>query len=66
MTLNEVLRMPASDAALMLYRRHPTKAFALLRALQELADAGSAVKPPSGWALQRAAAARPVQVAAGA
>jgi hypothetical protein len=49
--------MPAAEIALLLYRRSPPKMFALLRAIEELADTGSMVKPQSGWSAARERAA---------
>jgi hypothetical protein len=57
MSVSELLKMPADDIALLLYRRSPPKMFALMRAMEELAATGSVVKPVSGWATARAAAA---------
>jgi hypothetical protein len=57
MTLNEFLRQPASDAALLLHRRCAPKFFALLREMTELANAGAVTKPVSGWAADRKRAA---------
>jgi hypothetical protein len=48
MSVSELLRMPADEIALLLYRRSAPKMFALLRAMEELAATGSAVKPRSG------------------
>jgi hypothetical protein len=53
MSVSELLRMPADDIALMLYRRSPSEMFAMMRAMEELAATGSAVKPVSGWAAAR-------------
>jgi hypothetical protein len=55
MSVREWLHMPAADAALMIHRRNPAKFFAIMRAMQEIAGTGSAVKPRSGWAADRAA-----------
>jgi hypothetical protein len=57
MSVSELLKMPADDIALLLYRRSAPKMFALMRAMEELADTGSAVKPRSGWSIDRARAA---------
>jgi hypothetical protein len=51
MSLSEVMRMPADDIALLLYRRSAPKMFALMRAMEELA--GSVARPVSGWAAAR-------------
>jgi hypothetical protein len=57
MSVSELMRMPASEIALMLFRRQPSKMFAVMRAMEELADTGSVVKPKSGWAAGREHAA---------
>ena len=56
MTVADLLGMPANEIALLLYRRNAPKMFALMRAMEELAATGSAVKPVSGWAVARQAA----------
>jgi hypothetical protein len=53
MSVSELLKMPADDIALLLYRRSAPKMFAILRAMEELAATGSVVKPVSGWAAAR-------------
>jgi hypothetical protein len=53
MSVSELLKMPADDIALLLYRRSAPKMFALMRAMEELAATGSVVKPISGWAAAR-------------
>jgi hypothetical protein len=64
MSVSELLRMPADDIALMLYRRSPGKMFALMREMQELAATGSVVKPRSGWVKDRERARESASVAA--
>jgi hypothetical protein len=63
MTVRQLLHLPSTEGALLLYRRCPSKAFALWRALSELIEAGAVTRPPNGWATQRAQAA--AQAAAG-
>jgi hypothetical protein len=55
LSVSELMRMKSDDIALMLYRRSPTKMFAVMRSMEELAATGSAVKPVSGWAIGRKA-----------
>jgi hypothetical protein len=51
--LNDVMRLPSEEIALLLYRRAPVKMFAIYRAMTELVANGSAVKPPSGWPMTK-------------
>jgi hypothetical protein len=37
MTVRELLKMPAAEIALLMYRRAPAKMFAAMRAMEELA-----------------------------
>jgi hypothetical protein len=60
MSARELLHMPASEAAMVLFKRSPIKAFAMMKALTELADAGEITKPQSGRAATRAAQAQQV------
>jgi hypothetical protein len=53
MSLSELLKMPSAQAAELLYRRCPSKAWALRRSLDELLD--GSVRVVSGWAAARAA-----------
>jgi hypothetical protein len=53
LSVSMMLKMPASEIALLLYRRCPSKMFAMMRAMEELAATGSAAKPVSGWAAAR-------------
>jgi hypothetical protein len=53
MSVRELMHMPAAEIALLLYRRSAPKMFAVMRAMEELAASGSAVKPASGWATTR-------------
>jgi hypothetical protein len=64
MSVREWLHMPAADAAMMIHRRNPAKFFAIMRAMQEIAEAGSATRPVSGWAADRKRAAAGASVAA--
>jgi hypothetical protein len=57
LSVSALLKMPADDIALLLYRRVPAKMFAVMRSMEALAATGSAVKPKSGWAKEREHAA---------
>jgi hypothetical protein len=61
MTVRELLHMPAAAAAEVIYSRVPAKAWALMRALQELTASGAAPKPPHGREIERRRAAQVAQ-----
>jgi hypothetical protein len=54
MSVNELLKMPSEKAAQLLLDRHPTKCWALHRALHDLLDTGTVPRPASGWVADRA------------
>jgi hypothetical protein len=53
MSVSELTKMSADEIALLIYRRSPSKMWALMRSMEELAATGSAVKPRSGWVKDR-------------
>jgi hypothetical protein len=53
MSVREWLHLPAAEAALMIHLRNPAKFFAIMRAMQTIADTGKVAKPRSGWELDR-------------